>query len=450
MAFTRHQHLTRPSLSSSSSSSSSSLSSSSLSSRSSSRPSSSSRALPAAGKRRQARSRASSVRAIAQRSGGHGSSGGSGVAGFVAGAFAAAAVGLCTGSALPAFAVDNVKVGTCLLKSCTVSLAKCIADVPCLENLACLQSCNGRPDEGDCQVRCGDLYEDKAVDRFNTCAVSDQQCVPSRADDGSYPLPDDSALVPSFDPSVFNGRWFIVAGLNPTFDTFDCQEHFFKGTPATSEAPGKLYGKLNWRIPKPDGTFISRDTVQEFVQDPAKPAILSNHDNDFLHYEDDWYILGYTPNKYVFVYYRGNNDAWKGYGGAVVYSPERTVPPEELENIRADARKVNLDFDEQFIITNNSCEPPKKAEPLQRRLSGELSREAEMLERALDAEFKVLEQNVVGEERLLERTLLTEEKAIEATIERDTVKIVDELRAMELAYQKMGLGGLLRSVFSLK
>ena len=32
-------------------------------------------------------------------------------------------------------------------------------------------------------------------------------------------------------------------------------------------------------------------------------------------------------------------------------------------------------------------------------------------------------------------------------IEKDKVRIVDELRAMELATQKLGLGGILRSVF---
>ena len=353
-----------------------------------------------------------------------------------------------------AYAADTVKIGTCLLRSCTVSLAKCIADVPCLENLACLQTCTGRPDEGDCQVRCADLYGDKAVDKFNTCAVSEEQCVPSRPDDGSYPVPDDSVLVKSFDPSILNGRWFIVAGLNPTFDTFPCQEHFFKGTPAIGGEPGKLYGKLNWRIPKPDGTFINRDTVQEFVQDPQKPAILSNHDNEFLHYEDDWYILGYAPEKYVFVYYRGNNDAWRGYGGAVVYSPERTIPPEVLDNIRTDAQKVNLDFDKQFTITDNKCEALQPRKTMRAQLAGELKEEAGMLEKAVDAEIQQLERNLekVGrtggrfiqkEEKIIEKGLVNEERALEATIQRDKRRIIDELKAMEAATQKLN-GGVTR------
>lgn len=60
---------------------------------------------------------------------------------------------------------------------------------------------------------------------------------------------------------ALQGRWYITAGLNPLFDDFDCQEHYF-GVPE----PGKLYGKINWRIKKPDNDFIDRSTVQTFKQ----------------------------------------------------------------------------------------------------------------------------------------------------------------------------------------
>ena len=52
----------------------------------------------------------------------------------------------------------------------------------------------------------------------------------------------------------------------------------------------------------------------------ANPAILYNGGNDYLHYEDTWYILASKPNEYVVIYYIGNNDAWKGYGGGTVYT----------------------------------------------------------------------------------------------------------------------------------
>lgn len=71
---------------------------------------------------------------------------------------------------------------------------------------------------------------------------------------------------------------------------------------------------------KPNGQFIERSDVQTFVQDEDKKGMLLNHDNEFLHYQDDWFVLGMRPDEYVAVYYRGSNDAWDGYGGAVVYT----------------------------------------------------------------------------------------------------------------------------------
>lgn len=52
----------------------------------------------------------------------------------------------------------------------------------------------------------------------------------------------------------------------------------------------------------------------------VSPAYLRNDGNEYLNYTDDWYILASKPDQYVVIYYRGNNDAWKGYGGATVYT----------------------------------------------------------------------------------------------------------------------------------
>ena len=40
-------------------------------------------------------------------------------------------------------------------------------------------------------------------------------------------VPPDNALDERFDLNKFQGRWYITAGLNPLFDVFPCQEHYF-------------------------------------------------------------------------------------------------------------------------------------------------------------------------------------------------------------------------------
>jgi len=40
-------------------------------------------------------------------------------------------------------------------------------------------------------------------------------------------VPPEGSLDAKFDLGMFQGRWYITAGLNPLFDTFPCQEHYF-------------------------------------------------------------------------------------------------------------------------------------------------------------------------------------------------------------------------------
>ena len=269
-------------------------------------------------------------------------------------------------SPIPAQAADSAAIVSCLFSKCQVPLAKCIANPKCLANVVCINTCNGRPDEIDCQIKCGDLFENEAVGQFNKCVVSDMQCVPQKPDEGLYPELRDDQLVSQFDTKLWNGRWYITAGQNPLFDIFPCQVHFF-----TETSPGTFYGKLNWRIEEPDGEFFTRDALQQFVQDPKQPAHLVNHDNEYLHYKDDWYIVDYEydNNKdgippFAFVYYRGSNDAWDGYGGVVVYTRDSKLPDSLLPRMRKAAQKIGYDFDKDFAITDNSCPTQEGKEKL--------------------------------------------------------------------------------------
>lgn len=324
-----------------------------------------------------------------------------------------------------AWAADAAKVGTCLLESCQLQLAECLADGNCLQDLICLNTCNGRPDEQDCQIKCGDLYEDGAVQTFNACAVSEKKCVPQRVDEGVYPVPPDCARDKNFDLNAFTGRWYITAGLNPLFDTFPCQEHYF-GVPE----PGTLVAKINWRIPKPDGDFLERHVVQTFKQQEEK-SLLYNHNNAYLHYEDDWYILASKPDDYALVYYIGNNDAWKGYGGAFLYTRESKLPERLVPELRAAAEAAGLDWD-KFTPTDNSC----PAKPLPKKLAEVLKDDINLAEKDVEGlvtsfgkGFTVLEKefekDLTGEEKEIQRELQDAEKYLEGIERQYETKLED-------------------------
>lgn len=59
------------------------------------------------------------------------------------------------------------------------------------------------------QIRCGDLYSDKAVSTFNACAVTEKKCVPQRVDTDVYPVPNPCALDEKFDLSMFQVCFYL-------------------------------------------------------------------------------------------------------------------------------------------------------------------------------------------------------------------------------------------------
>merc|ERR1719491_1780201 len=321
----------------------------------------------------------------------------------------------------PANAADGAKIGYCLLNKCKAPLAKCITNPKCLANVICINTCNSAADEIGCQIKCGDTFENDVVGEFNKCAVSDMDCVPTRPDDGSYPIPNPEVVVPKFDTKLWNGKWYITAGQNDLFDIFPCQIHFF-----TETAPGKFFGKLNWRIEEPDGEYFSRDAVQRFVQDPKQPGHLINHDNEYLHYQDDWWIIDYADddNKegvppFAFVYYRGENDAWIGYGGVVIYTRDSKMPPELIPRLKEAAKKVNFDWDKDFKLTDNTCQTITAGEVtlLREKFAGKVALQTE---KQLQAQAVKVRGNAVN------------------GVKAQVLFVNDELNQAEKAFSKLG------------
>lgn len=93
-----------------------------------------------------------------------------------------------------------------------------------------------------------------------------------------------------------------------------------------------------------------------------------------------------TPEDYLFVYYRGKNDAWDGYGGAFVYTRSAVLPESIVPELERAAKSVGRDFN-TFIRTDNTCgpEPP---------LIDRLEKTAEAGERTIIKEVEEIEQEV--------------------------------------------------------
>lgn len=72
---------------------------------------------------------------------------------------------------------------------------------------------------------------------------------------------------------------------------------------------------------------------------------------------DDWYVLDASQDEFILVYYRGDSIAWKGCGGATLYTRDGTVPSagsELLNRVQVACQRAGLDFT-NFQPVDNSC-----------------------------------------------------------------------------------------------
>lgn len=95
------------------------------------------------------------------------------------------------------------------------------------------------------------------------------------------------------------------------------------------------------------------------------------------------------------MYYRGRNDAWDGYGGAVVYTRSSVLPESIIPELQRAAKSVGRDFS-TFIRTDNTCGPePPLAERLEKKLEeGEkiIIEEVEQIEGEVEQEVEKVEK----------------------------------------------------------
>ena len=187
-------------------------------------------------------------------------------------------------------------------------------------------------------------------------------------------------------------------------------------TPPSLLPSGTLAAKINWRVPlDAAGRFSPRSTVQTFVPSPASPSILLNHGNEYLHYEDDWYILASKKDAYVAVYYKGKNDAWDGYGGAVIYTRDPKFPTRYQGEIAEALKGAGVDW-KDMTLTDNACkaQPPPPPSLTQELAANAVAVEGEIVKDITAVEGELARDLTAAESILAEDALILEDEALAA------------------------------------
>ena len=137
------------------------------------------------------------------------------------------------------------------------------------------------------------------------------------------------------------------------------------------------------------------------------------------------------------VYYRGNNDAWDGYGGAVVYTKAAAFPKEYVPEVSEALAKVGIKWSD-IELTDNSCKASegrlKEAEEdlvfVEARFATGLQKVGNSVAKEVVKDVIAVEKEVVKDVVAIEREVVKDAVAIEKEIEKD---VAYELNAVEKA-----------------
>ena len=173
-----------------------------------------------------------------------------------------------------------------------------------------------------------------------------------------------------------------------------------------------------------------------------------NHDNEYLHYKDDWYVLDYDDDKdngFVLVYYRGN-DAWDGYGGAFLYTRKPTVSPEPEPRLTEAMERTGLKYKwSDFTKTDNTCKQQEQSNTVRERYATKIAiaTEKQLQEQAILARNAAV-NTVVTDEKIAEKAAVKLEKElekflieIEKEVEKDAVLLEKEVEKDVVSIEKV-------------
>ncbi|KAL3842069.1 hypothetical protein ACJMK2_020134 [Sinanodonta woodiana] len=242
----------------------------------------------------------------------------------------------------------------CMVEHCSSEMFKCVEDADCRHTMTCMQSCV--MNNHTCMYGCLNTYEDATFDSFMNCIVDGHHCMKLEPPDPGFRCNPPAYYMKNFTLDQLVGSWYIVRGINPDYDCFDCQISTYTPDPASS----------NYTLTeKYDVTMLNRSirhrvAVQQVQQrDPQNGGLLDYTDTLMgLTMYEKWQVIDYDiTGQYAVLYYCGHmSDDWF-YEGTLIYSRAPALRNVDIPTITNVLKtKVGLDFSKMCVPKSKMCE----------------------------------------------------------------------------------------------
>lgn len=232
--------------------------------------------------------------------------------------------------------LSTLRMGMCMVLHCWRPMIACVINGECRSQLMGLGDCMSSGDE-DAQMLCfiQSLSSpcDKMIDMMSCWGESG--CMPPAESD--CPLPANREQIAPVTLADLEGDWYVVRGLSPIYDCWNCQKYTFTQTGPNTSSYIYTY------FPGEDGAKSTIEcTTTAIPFSPDETEIFPGRFRvDYSAYgmpgTDNWFCLSHPNSNYVLIYYCGASSMHAYQGGIVLSRTLSTDIPADVMNAFSDA-----------------------------------------------------------------------------------------------------------------
>ncbi|KAJ0601699.1 putative violaxanthin de-epoxidase [Helianthus annuus] len=254
----------------------------------------------------------------------------------------------------------------CMVKNCGRQVLNCLLDPNCRKALQCLNQCS--PVDQVCNYQCIASYESPILEEFSLCVLQKHNCL-----DLDAKIPEKPCVPPMVNfrgqvlsheiaEDLFIGwlgnlewSWRVIAGQNPAYDQFPCQNQlFYRG-----KARGSFWYEPVFQVKTLDGKLVWRRRKYRVKRGKvAGTFYFSVLDNGVVSNEY-WTIVDVSEDFSwgLFHYSGAARVAGQSYTGAVLVSRDGEYPNEmQKDRLYSALDRCCIKEWELFEVDNCSCE----------------------------------------------------------------------------------------------
>ena len=167
-------------------------------------------------------------------------------------------------------------------------------------------------------------------------------------DDGVCKVDTTSGQTNLTDPSTIEGKWWVIKGVNPHYDSFPCQINRY----SFDKSSQQWINNVTWV-----NTYEKERPVIGIIPSVTAPYPgYFVHEYPSLNQTEPWVVISKPSEDYMLMLWCGHNPVMK-YAGGILLSKNKNyadMPKWVADELREAVAAHGIDFDKTMFVNDNS------------------------------------------------------------------------------------------------